>query len=124
VKCAEALDELCDSHETFLLARSTDSRVGLSLVEPRRGARLDAQLVQQVAGTDHDCLLSTGSRGQSLAAIALRRLGLDPYPDTEDAVGAVKRSVLRWRFIDGIAAKLDGAELRAFGSQSGWGGAS
>jgi xylose isomerase len=41
------------------------------------------------------------------------RLGFDLYPYTEDAVGAVKRSVLQWRFIDGIAAKVDGAELRA-----------
>jgi xylose isomerase len=40
------------------------------------------------------------------------RLGFDLYPYTEDAVGAVKRSVLQWRFIDGIAAKLDGADLR------------
>ena len=30
----------------------------------------------------------------------------------EDAVGAVKRSVLQWRFIDGIAAKIDETELR------------
>ncbi len=42
-----------------------------------------------------------------------RRLGFDLYPYTEDAVGAVKRSVLQWRFIDSVAAKLDGAELRA-----------
>jgi xylose isomerase len=41
------------------------------------------------------------------------RLGFDLYPYTEDAVGAVKRSVLHWRFIDSIAAKVDGAELRA-----------
>src|SRR5207302_180925 len=41
------------------------------------------------------------------------RLGFDLYPYTEDAVGAVKRSVLQWRFIDGVAAKVDGAELRA-----------
>jgi xylose isomerase len=40
------------------------------------------------------------------------RLGFDLYPYTEDAVGAVKRSVLQWRFIDGIAAKIDGTELR------------
>jgi xylose isomerase len=40
------------------------------------------------------------------------RLGFDLYPYTEDAVGAVKRSVLQWRFIDGIAAKLDGDALR------------
>jgi xylose isomerase len=39
------------------------------------------------------------------------RLGFDLYPYTEDAVGAVKRSVLQWRFIDGIAAKIDEAEL-------------
>jgi xylose isomerase len=42
-----------------------------------------------------------------------RRLGFDLYPYTEDAVGAVKRSVLQWRFIDSVAAKLDGADLRA-----------
>jgi xylose isomerase len=41
------------------------------------------------------------------------RLGLDLYPYTEDAVGAVRRSVLQWRFINGIAAKIDGPELRA-----------
>jgi xylose isomerase len=40
------------------------------------------------------------------------RLGFDLYPYTEDAVGAVQRSVLQWRFIDGIAAKIDGTELR------------
>ena len=41
------------------------------------------------------------------------RLGFDLYPYTEDAVGAVRRSVLAWNFIDGIAQKLDGDELRA-----------
>ena len=35
------------------------------------------------------------------------RLGFDLYPYTEDAVGAVKRSVLQWRFIDGVAARID-----------------
>jgi xylose isomerase len=40
------------------------------------------------------------------------RLGFDLYPYTEDAVGAVKRSVLQWRFIDGVAARIDDAELR------------
>ena len=35
------------------------------------------------------------------------RLGFDLYPYTEDAVGAVKRSVLQWRFIDGIASRID-----------------
>jgi xylose isomerase len=40
------------------------------------------------------------------------RLGFDLYPYTEDAVAAVKRSVLQWRFIDGIAARLDGDALR------------
>jgi len=39
------------------------------------------------------------------------RLGFDLYPYTEDAVAAVRRSVLQWRFIDGVAAKLDGADL-------------
>ena len=40
------------------------------------------------------------------------RLGFDLYPYTEDAVAAVRRSVLHWRFIDGIAAKIDDGELR------------
>ncbi len=40
------------------------------------------------------------------------RLGFDLYPYTEDAVGAVKRSVLQWHFIDGVAAKIDEPELR------------
>jgi xylose isomerase len=41
-----------------------------------------------------------------------RRLGFDLYPYTEDAVEAVRRSVLQWRFIDRIAAKIDDAALR------------
>ena len=40
------------------------------------------------------------------------RLGFDLYPYTEDAVAAVRRSVLQWRFIDGIAARVDDAALR------------
>jgi xylose isomerase len=40
-----------------------------------------------------------------------RRLGFDLYPYTEDQVGAVKRSVLQWRFIDGVAGRIDGAAL-------------
>jgi len=40
------------------------------------------------------------------------RLGFDLYPYTEDAVGAVRRSVLQWRFIDGVASRIDEAELR------------
>jgi xylose isomerase len=41
------------------------------------------------------------------------RLGFDLYPYTEDAVAAVRRSVLQWRYIDGIAAKIDDGALRA-----------
>jgi xylose isomerase len=40
------------------------------------------------------------------------RLGFDLYPYTEDAVGAVRRSVLQWRFIDRIASQIDESELR------------
>ena len=40
------------------------------------------------------------------------RLGFDLYPYTEDQVGAVRRSVLQWRFIDGIAERIDDAALR------------
>ena len=40
------------------------------------------------------------------------RLGFDLYPYTEDAVAAVRRSVLHWRFIDGVAARIDEPALR------------
>jgi xylose isomerase len=40
------------------------------------------------------------------------RLGFDLYPYTEDAIGAVRRSVLQWRFIDSIAERIDEAALR------------
>jgi xylose isomerase len=40
------------------------------------------------------------------------RLGFDLYPYTEDQVAAAERSVLQWRFIDSIAAKIDDAALR------------
>jgi xylose isomerase len=40
------------------------------------------------------------------------RLGFDLYPYTEDAVAAVRRSVLQWRFIDGAAGRIDDAALR------------
>jgi xylose isomerase len=36
-----------------------------------------------------------------------RWLGFDLYPYTEDQVGAVRRSVLQWRFIDGVAGRID-----------------
>ena len=41
------------------------------------------------------------------------RLGFDLYPYTEDAVRAVERSVKQWRFIDGIAGRIDEDALRA-----------
>jgi xylose isomerase len=39
------------------------------------------------------------------------RLGFDLYPYTEDAIGAVRRSVLQSRFIDSVAARIDDAAL-------------
>ncbi len=45
------------------------------------------------------------------------RLGLDLYPYTEDAVAAVRRSVLQWRFIDSVAGRIDDAALREAQSQ-------
>jgi xylose isomerase len=39
-------------------------------------------------------------------------LGFDLFPYTEDQVKAVERSVLQWRFIDGVAGRLDDAALR------------
>jgi xylose isomerase len=41
------------------------------------------------------------------------RLGFDLYPYTEDAVKAVERSVLQWRFIDSIAGRIDETALAA-----------
>jgi xylose isomerase len=40
------------------------------------------------------------------------RLGFDLYPYTEDEVGAVRRSVLQWRFIDSVAERIDDGALR------------
>jgi xylose isomerase len=40
------------------------------------------------------------------------RLGFDLYPYTEDAVAAVKRSVLQWRFIWDLSGRIDDAALR------------
>ncbi len=40
------------------------------------------------------------------------RLGFDLYPYTEDPIAAVRRSVLQWRFIDGVAGRIDDAALR------------
>ncbi len=40
------------------------------------------------------------------------RLGFDLYPYTEDQVGAVRRSVLQWRFIDQLAGRIDETALR------------
>ncbi len=39
-------------------------------------------------------------------------LGFDLYPYTEDQVEAVRRSVLQWQFIDGVAGRIDEAALR------------
>jgi len=40
------------------------------------------------------------------------RLGFDLYPYTEDQIAAVRRSVLQWRFIDGVAGRIDDGQLR------------
>jgi xylose isomerase len=40
------------------------------------------------------------------------RLGFDLYPYTEDAVAAVRRSVLQWRFIWDVAGRIDEEALR------------
>jgi xylose isomerase len=40
------------------------------------------------------------------------RLGFDLYPYTEDAVASVRRSVLNWRFIESVAARIDDEALR------------
>jgi xylose isomerase len=40
------------------------------------------------------------------------RLGFDLYPYTEDQIGAVRRSVEQWRFIDAVAGRIDDGALR------------
>jgi xylose isomerase len=40
------------------------------------------------------------------------RLGFDLYPYTEDQAAAVRRSVIHWRFIDSVAARIDDGALR------------
>ena len=40
-------------------------------------------------------------------------VGFDLYPYTEDQVGAVRRSVLNWRWIDEVAGRIDDGALRA-----------
>jgi xylose isomerase len=39
------------------------------------------------------------------------RLGFDLYPYTEDQIGAVRRSVLQWRFMDSVAGRIDDTSL-------------
>jgi xylose isomerase len=41
------------------------------------------------------------------------RVGFDLYPYTEDQVGAVRRSVLNWRWIDEVAGRIDEDALAA-----------
>ena len=55
---------------------------------------------------------SRSSCGAPATARPGERLGFDLYPYTEDAVAAVARSVLHWRFIDSVAARIDDAALR------------
>src|SRR4029077_9391815 len=70
---------------------------------------------------DNNMVGATAVTERTQRAIALRRanygangerLGFDLYPYTEDQVGAVKRSVLQWRFIDSVAARIDEPALR------------
>jgi xylose isomerase len=39
------------------------------------------------------------------------RLGMDLYPYTEDPIVAARQSLLQWRFIDGVAGKVDAGTL-------------
>jgi xylose isomerase len=69
---------------------------------------------------DDDLIVGTTRFMETLElAVELRRagydghIGFDLYPYTEDAVKAVERSVLHWRFIDDVASRIDDAALRA-----------
>ena len=46
-------------------------------------------------------------------------MGFDHYPYTEDAMAAVRRSVLQWRFIDLVAAQIDDAAPNEAKSRKG-----
>ena len=71
---------------------------------------------------DDDNMVGTTAFMQTLElAVELRRcgygengerLGFDLYPYTEDAIAAVRRSVLQWRFIDEVAGRIDDTALR------------
>jgi xylose isomerase len=71
---------------------------------------------------DDDNMVGTTAFMETLElALELRRagygengehLGFDLYPYTEDQVEAVRRSVLQWRFIDSVAARIDEPALR------------
>lgn len=45
------------------------------------------------------------------------RLGMDLYPYTEDPIVAARQSLLQWRFIDEVAARLDEETMRAAQAQ-------
>jgi xylose isomerase len=40
------------------------------------------------------------------------RLGMDIYPYTEDPIVAARQSLLQWRFIDDVAARLDESAMQ------------
>jgi xylose isomerase len=56
--------------------------------------------------------IGVGMLGCAFMGKAHSGLGFDLYPYTEDQVAAVRRSVLQWRFIDSVAARIDDAALR------------
>ena len=51
--------------------------------------------------------------GRTRYRLERQRLGFDLYPYTEEAVKAVERSVLQWRFIDSVAGRIDKTALAA-----------
>ena len=72
-----------------------------------------------VAGL-HQVQLEVAAQAEpdKLLRIELRRHGLlveaeQLSVERPARIGAVERSVLQWRFIDGIASRIDDAELRA-----------
>jgi xylose isomerase len=67
--------------------------------------------------TDDDNMVGTTAFMETIElALELRRcgygehgerLGFDLYPYTEDQIGAVRRSLLQWRFMDSVAGRID-----------------
>ena len=104
------------------LIMNGESLAEYAACSPRRGCSVTSTRTRAGATFDDDNMVGATAFMETLElALELRRagygengerLGFDLYPYTEDAVAAVRRSVLQWRFIDEVAGRIDEAALR------------